>query len=116
MEEYLQMFIDYLRVERQLSLNTIYSYETDLKIYLDFLKKIGRNSLEGIAKDDIMKFILDEKQRGFKTTSLARRLSALKSFHRFLLREGFVKIDPTRKTLIFLWSPTKEAARRMRVI
>ncbi|MCD6134098.1 MAG: site-specific tyrosine recombinase XerD [Candidatus Omnitrophica bacterium] len=95
MEEYLQMFIDYLRVERQLSLNTIYSYETDLKIYLDFLKKIGRNSLEGIAKDDIMKFILDEKQRGFKTTSLARRLSALKSFHRFLLREGFVKTDPT---------------------
>jgi integrase/recombinase XerD len=95
MKELIDSFLDYLSVERGLSKNTILAYQQDLNIYLDFLSKHGINALSKAAKNDIVEFMLSERAKGISTSSISRRLAAIRMFHRFLTRERILKNDPT---------------------
>ena len=95
MKELIDSFLDYLSVERGLAKNTIIAYREDLNIYLDFMIKRGINTLSKISKNDIIEFMLFEKEKGVSPTSISRRLAAIRMFHRFLARERVLKDDPT---------------------
>ena len=95
MQEYLELFLDYLNAERGLSPNTVSSYANDLKKYFRFLLSNGIKHISQIEKTHIINFIEKERTQGSALSSIARRLSSLKSFHRFLLREKIVRIDPS---------------------
>ncbi|MFA6357650.1 MAG: site-specific tyrosine recombinase XerD [Candidatus Omnitrophota bacterium] len=95
MKELIDSFLDYLSVERGLSKNTTIAYREDLNMYLDFLIKRGINALSKIEKNDIIEFMLFEKDKGISPTSISRRLTAIRMFHRFLSRERILKSDPT---------------------
>ncbi len=95
MKELIDSFLDYLSVERGLAKNTIIAYREDLNIYLDFMIKRGINALSKISKNDIIEFMLSEKEKGVSPTSISRRLAAIRMFHRFLARERVLKEDPT---------------------
>ena len=95
MKELIDSFLDYLSVERGLAKNTIIAYREDLNIYLDFMIKRGINTLSKISKNDIIEFMLFEKDKGVSPTSISRRLAAIRMFHRFLARERVLKDDPT---------------------
>ncbi|MCM8795841.1 MAG: site-specific tyrosine recombinase XerD [Candidatus Omnitrophica bacterium] len=95
MQELIENFLNYLLVERGLSQNTISSYQQDLNVYLNFLKSISLDSFLRINKNDIINFMLYQKDKGLSPNSIARRLAALKVFYRFLVREGILKADPT---------------------
>lgn len=88
-----QVFLEYLSVERGLSLNTIQSYARDLgKLFL-FLQKERIPWME--AKDpDLVKFIHHMSRSGLSARSLARLISSLKSFYRFLILDGILKKNP----------------------
>lgn len=94
MEELIDVFLNYLSVERGLSNNTIVSYRKDLASYLDFLKNRQINTLSRAARKDITDFMLAQKDKGISTNSIARRLAAIRMFHRFLVREKILKSDP----------------------
>ncbi len=95
MKELIDTFLDYLCVERGLSKNTITSYRKDLDFYTDFLLKRHIDALSKVSKNDVTNFMFNQKDKGIAANSIARRLAAIRMFHRFLLRERILKNDPT---------------------
>ncbi|MDD4939345.1 MAG: site-specific tyrosine recombinase XerD [Candidatus Omnitrophica bacterium] len=95
MNEFVETFLNYLSVERGLSRNTLISYNDDINAFLDFLKGNSIESLSSTKKNDITDFMLSQKGKGLSANSVARRLAAIKSFYRFLVRERILKSDPS---------------------
>ncbi|MBN1913941.1 MAG: site-specific tyrosine recombinase XerD [Candidatus Omnitrophica bacterium] len=94
-EELIENFINYLSVERGLSRNTLISYKDDLDAYCRFLKRQGIDALARTSKNEIINFMLSQKDRGLSPNSVSRRLAAIKVFYRFLVRERILKSDPS---------------------
>jgi integrase/recombinase XerD len=94
MEKFLNDFLNHLSLEAGLSTNTVESYKIDLKRYIRFLRDEKVTSLEEIKEDHITKLIRELSGLGLKATSIARNLAAIRSFHKFLVREGYTEFDP----------------------
>lgn len=95
MEKYVDLFLDYLRVECGVADNTIISYSNDLRKINRFCKSKGKNRMSEIKKEDLVQFIGYQKRKDFSVSSISRSLAAVKSFFRFLVREKIIKEDPT---------------------
>jgi integrase/recombinase XerD len=95
MDSYLKDFIDFIRIERSLSKNTIAAYENDLRRYCNYLEERKINSPRSIKLRDIQKFITELSELGLTKRTIARNISAIKSFHKFLLQEDIVTKDAT---------------------
>lgn len=93
---YLDSFLEHLTVERSAPENTISAYESDLRHFLAWLKEKGKD-IESLKKGDLADFSSDCRARRLKSTSISRRLSAVRQFYRFLLEEGGIGKDPTRE-------------------
>jgi len=90
--EYAERFLDHLWVEFGLSDNTVSAYRADLHSVRTFLAK--RNiSLIGASEADVLSYMSENVARSPRT--VARRLSALRRFYRYLVREGVTQSDPT---------------------
>lgn len=96
MEEQIAEFLAYLNYERGLSTNTQAAYRRDLAKLTRFLEaKYGQGfDLQGITKNDIMDFLAGEFESGASTSTLARSLSSIKTFVKFLLAEGVLASNP----------------------
>ena len=95
MRELVDNFLSYLSVERGLAQNTIVSYKGDLRSYMDFISSCHIDALSKTSKNDIINFMVYQKDKGLAANSTARRLAAIKVFYRFLVRERILKVDPT---------------------
>jgi integrase/recombinase XerD len=95
MNELVDNFLSYLSLERGLAKNTIVSYREDLQAYGDFLRQRSIDALSRTNRNDIVNFMLFQKDKGLAANSVARRLAAIKMFYRFLVRERILKSDPT---------------------
>jgi len=89
----LRVFLEFLSVEKGLSSNTLLSYSQDLKKLFLFLQK-GKKTWLKVGEEDLIKFIHLQSRTGLSSRSLARLISSLKSFYKFLVQEGAVKINP----------------------
>jgi integrase/recombinase XerD len=96
MEPCLDAFIAYLRAERGLSGNTVDAYGADLREYLVFLEGRGKVAPGDIAVEDVAAHMGDLASH-LSARSISRHLSALRSFHAFLKREGLCADDPSRE-------------------
>lgn len=94
MQEYLTEFLNYLEVEKGLAENSIKAYKRDLVRYLDYLKKKSINSLEEVDHSFITSYLDYLKKHNLSSASIARAVASLKTFHKFLVREGFTKNYP----------------------
>lgn len=95
MERELEEFIRYLRVERNAAANTIDSYSLDLKRYIQFLQQQEIRSAEKVERTHIISFLTLLRDLGLTARSISRNFSAVKAFHRFLISEEFLRMDPT---------------------
>lgn len=95
MKEFIEMFLNYISVEKGLAGNTIASYRDDLGLFIDFLARRKIEALSKVSRNDITNFMLSQKESGISSASISRRLAAIKSFFRFLVREKILKDDPT---------------------
>ncbi|RNC69577.1 MAG: site-specific tyrosine recombinase XerD [Desulfuromonadales bacterium] len=95
MNQFLDLFLNYLVVERGLARNSIDSYSRDMAEYLNFLDGRGLSEPKAIRPLDVADFLAHLKGRGLAPRSRARALSAVRMFHRFLLVEGYVDANPT---------------------
>ena len=86
----LDQFMDYLTLERGLSVHTRLGYGHDLSEFLAFLARKGRAGIQETQRRDIVDFLLAGKQQGLAPASLARRLVAIKVFFRHLAQEGLL--------------------------
>jgi integrase/recombinase XerD len=87
-------FLDALAAERGASANTVEAYRRDLSDYLSHLRATGVSPLTAAAAD-VRAYLAARGAEGLKASSLARRLSAVKQFHRHLYAEAWRRDDPT---------------------
>lgn len=88
------LFLDMLAAERGASKNTLDAYRRDLEDYLAYLTEAGAQP-DNAAAATIRGFMASLEERGLKASSAARRLSAVRQFHKFLYVEGYAPADPT---------------------
>lgn len=93
-QHYLSDFLTHLLIDRGLSLNTKVSYERDLKEYLHFLKAQGIKGLEEINRQQVQHYLIYLYERNLNTKSVARHLSAIRSFHHYLMIEKISTNNP----------------------
>jgi integrase/recombinase XerD len=92
-EALVELFLDMLAAERGAGKNTLDAYRNDLADLAAHLRAAGRN-IAGVDTDDLRGFLSGLAERGFKASSLARRLSAVRQLYRFLYAEGKRGDDP----------------------
>jgi integrase/recombinase XerC len=93
---YLEDFLRYLRVERQMSPHTLRSYGLDIGQFLEFYRsRPGNPDLREVAYPDLRAF-LAQALKGRRKATVARKLSALRTFCKYLQRQGVLAGNPAR--------------------
>lgn len=100
MREHLKAFLEYLRFNRNASPHTVRAYESDITQYLAWLaserqRRIGELTVIDLEGSTVRSHIAELGRAGEARSSVARKLSALRSFVRYLRREGYIEHDPT---------------------
>ena len=100
MRDHLKAFLQYLRLNRHLSPHTVRAYENDVTQYLAFVasdtgKKMSQLVPEDLGMDSVRAHLGSLNTAGKARSSVARKLSALKTFVRYLRREEVIEHDPT---------------------
>lgn len=94
-KKWIAEFKEYLTVERQYSPKTITAYLDDLTEFADFLVETGnQSSFVDVTKFDTHVYMSMLYDKELKMTSIARKVSSLRAFYRFLLKTGHAKEDP----------------------
>lgn len=91
-ESNIKDFIDYIFIEKKLSNNTKTAYEHDLAEYLKYLSSKRIDDPNKINKKDVINY-LEYISKKISTRSINRHIVSIKSFHKYLVREGIVKIN-----------------------
>ena len=93
--DYTQQFLDYLALEKKYSLLTISSYQKDLEDFIEFYNQEENSSEIHLAKKaHIRAFIMHLTQENKSEKTVNRKLSTLRSFYKFLLKEKILSINP----------------------
>ena len=92
MQRHLETFMNYLRVEKNASLHTIKNYTIDLKAFEAFL---AGKDVDTVDHFTLRRYLADMRAKNFAKRTVARKLASLRSFFRFLYREGYIKQNPT---------------------
>jgi integrase/recombinase XerC len=91
-------FLSYLRFEKRYSPHTVVSYDNDLKQYQLFCEQAG--SSEFVLDSSMIRlWIVSLLKRGISARSVNRKLSTLKTFSRYLIRQGVITVNPLNKVL-----------------
>jgi len=91
MNRYVDKFLSYLDIEKNYSPHTILNYKLDLE---EFFKITENIPVEKIEYFQLRKYLVQLRSKEYKPRSLARKLSSLRSFFKFLQREKFIKNNP----------------------
>ena len=87
-------FIGSLRYERSMAENTCAAYARDLRFFSQYLKKRGISAAGDVKREDIAGFLGEQRSEGRKSTTRARRATAIKVFFKFLRERRFVAKNP----------------------
>ncbi|UCC90258.1 MAG: tyrosine recombinase XerC [Dehalococcoidia bacterium] len=98
MQEVFNKYINYLEAERNASRYTVRNYTTDLLGFFNFLKTKGISSLKEVDRHVLRDYLSHLMEEGIVKASIARKLSAIRSFYRYLVREKIVTANPVAKT------------------
>ena len=90
MKTLIDMFLDYVVLERGLSDRTREAYAADLYSFNDWLARRGINTVNDVNREHIIDYLIDERERGLSVNSVSRRLVAIKVCFAFLQREGLL--------------------------
>jgi integrase/recombinase XerC len=95
-----QPFFGYLKFEKRYSQHTITAYQADLYEFIDFVKiQYGDTDLASINHGVVRSWLAQLKEQGLTAKSLNRKISTLKSFFKYLLKNGIIEISPMAKVI-----------------
>lgn len=101
-DSFLSAFIDYLRYEKRMSPHTLLAYSNDLEQFFTYLKEIysvSDSAVKEINHFMIRSWLMSLIEKKITTRSVNRKISTLKSFYKFLLREKTINASPMSKIL-----------------
>ncbi|MFB0509731.1 MAG: tyrosine recombinase XerC [bacterium] len=97
MDRAAENFLAYLAKEKFFSSHTIRSYRIDLEQFFDFVNdRLGNKDLKAMRREDIRDYLGFILRYGYERRSAARKLSTIKSFFKFLVREKIADFNPAR--------------------
>lgn len=88
-------FLGYLSVERGASPHTIAAYRRDLNAYSTFLEERGVRGPDAVMREDLTAYIEHLRDAGYAPSTVERRVASVKSFHKFLVRDGVTDNHPS---------------------
>lgn len=95
-----QKFLDYITYEKRFSIHTVSAYKADVYSFLEFLRKnTGKTCLEA-GSPDVRSWIIELAGYKISPRSYRRKLSSLKAFYKFLVREGMVMNNPAEGVIV----------------
>jgi integrase/recombinase XerD len=94
MEKWIDSYMNYITVEKGLSRNTLDSYGGDLVRYADFLRGLGIDEIGKTSKTEAMAYLLSLWKQGLSPKTVARSISVLRGFYRWLADEGVLAGNP----------------------
>ncbi|MFD1336100.1 tyrosine recombinase XerC [Oceanobacillus iheyensis] len=94
LELYIDTFVEYLQIEKNASPYTVKYYRNDLEIFADFLRSEGLSHIANVTYKDVRIFLTSLYEQELSRRSVSRKISTLRSFYRFLEREGYVEGNP----------------------
>jgi integrase/recombinase XerC len=92
MKEHIENFLRYLEVQRDASAHTLRAYRKDLEEFSAFVKK----EPEDIEMIDVRGFVAGQIREGRERSTAGRRLAAIRSFMKYLHKEGYLKANPAK--------------------
>ncbi|MDR2145372.1 MAG: tyrosine-type recombinase/integrase [Tannerella sp.] len=93
----MNLFMDYLRYERNYSAHTVLAYSNDLQQFTDFLQNLNKSfTMESADLDTVRKWIVFLMNASYSSSSINRKISALQSYYKYLIRQGVLKKNPIR--------------------
>ncbi|HOW34943.1 MAG TPA: tyrosine recombinase XerC [Candidatus Omnitrophota bacterium] len=92
MERYIDKFLSYLEIEKNYSPHTRLNYGLDLREFSVFAKDTPVEKVDYLV---LRRYLASMREKQYKPRTLARKLSSLRSFFKFLQREGYVKNNPS---------------------
>jgi len=95
MHAFLKLYISHLTFEQNLSPNSTEAYKTDIVRFIDYLKKNGVESPKDAQPKHIHRMLQLLTEIGLSENSLARNLSSIRGFYKFLIAENIIDTDPT---------------------
>ncbi len=95
MHAHLKLYISYLTFEQNLSPNSIDAYRRDLTRFLDYIKQNGIKRPSDVQPSHIHRMLQSLSELGLSESSLARNISSIRGFYRFLMDENLLQTDPT---------------------
>lgn len=95
MNEYMQVFLLYMKDVKQSALNTVQSYERDLKYFLDYMEQRQINDLKYLTTEHIEGYLQKMKDEGKSLASISRTLAAIRAFCQYLLKTDAMKDNPS---------------------
>lgn len=91
---FLERFIQYLQFEKRYSPHTIGAYKKDLLQFSEFITR-SKQSIDAVSHFDIRSWMVELMDNGTEAKTINRKISALRSFYKFLVREQLVDKNPT---------------------
>ena len=91
---YINDFEKFLIREKQASDNTVNAYIKDLEHFEDFVVSRGIDRITDVSNSDIVAYLMELKKQGRSKSTVNRRLTSIRTFYKFLLREGKVRENP----------------------
>jgi integrase/recombinase XerC len=99
MQEVFNRYIAYLEAERNVSAYTVRNYTNDLMEFFAFVKDKGITTLKDVNKQTLRAYLSQLMEQKYAKSSIARKLSAIRSFYRYLMREELVSASPAATTV-----------------
>ena len=90
MELFLKEYLAHIKLEKNLSQNTVVSYKNDINAFIIFLKDLNVDDPSNISSDNIRAFFKTLKELGLAGSSSARYFSSLKGFLLYLLKNKYI--------------------------
>jgi len=94
MQEILNRYVSYLEAEKNASPYTVRNYSTYLLEFFNFIREKGVSSLEEVDRHTLRDYLFRLTEKGLNKRSLALKLSAIRSFYRYLMREEILSSNP----------------------
>ncbi|WFD09014.1 tyrosine-type recombinase/integrase [Tepidibacter hydrothermalis] len=96
MDNIIDKYIDYIIKDKNLSQNTILSYKSDLKKYINYLNSSDTEYIS-VSENDIFSFLIYLQKSNTSVSTISRIISSIKSFHEFLFNTRISDNNPARK-------------------
>ena len=92
-------FLDYLLLEKNYSIHTHKAYQANLESFQNFIQdsQPETEGIENVSYSEIRSWIVDLIQQGNSTRTVNRKLSVLRSFYKFLVRNGVIEVSPLKE-------------------